>query len=454
MKSKIYLGLAILILGLSLFLRLYKIENRAPFDWDQNRDYQAIASIATGKPTMIGPVAKGEGGFFLGPLYYYLATPAYLLSDGNPLSLPLTSGAIDIFSLLTILVLFPKVWGRTKTLALALVWALSWFMIESSRISWNVSLVPLWTLLMVYFLSFKDRLSMIHSFGLGLLVGLSWHIHAALIPLAPLILCFFPKKIFSPRQHVFSLLLGYLLALLPLLIFDLRHAGLERSLIHQFLSAKAIVTPPWEMVIESAHARFGKNLFAIFTGTSDLHFWWGTLAALISAASISRQRLLPRLAGLLVLLNLALVISLREVGFPEYYLTVANLSFLILLIDWCLSLANLGRLGLFALLIFFIISNTKVYDFSATPFSLARKAEIASTVRKLGDRIDLEFDLPLGRDSGIVPLLRLRGVSLDPDSPLKVIISESVAERMFIDGELTEDLGRFGGLRVSYRVVQ
>lgn len=454
MKSKIYLGLAILILGLGLFLRLYKIENRAPFDWDQNRDYQAITSIATGKPTLIGPVAKGEGGFFLGPLYYYLATPAYLLSDGNPLSLPLTSLAIDILSLLTILVLFPKIWGRTKTLALALVWAFSWYMIESSRISWNVSLIPLWTLLMVYFLSLQARLSLIRSLGLGFLVGLSWHIHASLIPLAPLLLCFFPKKIFSPRQHILSLLLGYLLALLPLLIFDLRHAGLERSLIHQFLSAKAIVTPPWEMVIESALSRFGKNLVAIFTGTSDLHFWWGTLALLISATSILRQRRLPRLAGLLVLLNLAFVISLRELGFPEYYLTVANVGFLILLIDWCLSLANLWHLGLFTFLLFLMIANLKAYDFSATPFSLARKAELASAVKNLGDRVDLVFDLPLGRDSGIVPLLRLRGVVLDPDSPLKVIISESVAERMFIDGELTEDLGRFGGLRVSYRVVQ
>lgn len=454
MKSKIYLFLAILILGLSLFLRLYKIENRAPFDWDQNRDYQAIASIASGKLTMIGPVAKGEGGFFLGPLYYYLATPAYLLSGGNPLALPYTSVMIDVVAILTILVIMPRLWGRTKTLSLTLIWACSWFMIESSRISWNVSLIPLWTILMLYLLSLKGSMSTLHSLALGLLVGLSWHIHAALIPMAPFILLFFPKKIFASRQSIIYIVLGYLTALIPLIIFDLRHAGLERSLITQFLTAKAIVTPPWIMVSQSVVERFGKNLVALFTGSSDLHFWWGAIAIIISIASILRKRILPRLAGLLVMLNLALVIYLREVGFPEYYLTVASISFLIVLIDWLLSLGKLGRLAMLAVIVSFLFIQTKVYDFTATPFSLARKDEIAVAVKKLGDSIDLSFDLPLGRDSGIIPLMRLNQITISPSSSLKVIISESVAERMFIDGEITEDLGRFGGLRVSYRVVQ
>ena len=63
MTSKLFYILAAVIISLALFLRLYKIENRAPFDWDQNRDYAAISDIAGGKPVLIGPVAKGEGGF-------------------------------------------------------------------------------------------------------------------------------------------------------------------------------------------------------------------------------------------------------------------------------------------------------------------------------------------------------------------------------------------------------
>jgi len=35
-----------------------------------------------------------------------------------------------------------------------------------------------------------------------------------------------------------------------------------------------------------------------------------------------------------------------------------------------------------------------------------------------------------------------------------VIISEKMSERLFIDGELTEDLGYFGGMHVGILVVQ
>jgi len=454
MKTKLYFLFASIILCLSLFLRLYKIDNRAPFDWDQNRDYQAIASIASGKLTMIGPVAKGEGGFFLGPLYYYLATPAYLLSDGSPLALPYTSVIIDILTLAAILFLLPRVWSRSGALVLAVIWTLSWYAIENSRISWNVSLVPLWTLLMFYLLSLKSSLSYLTSLSLGVVTGLSWHIHTALIPLSPLILVFFPQKIFSSVKNLALIVLGYFIAVLPLVVFDLRHAGLERNLIWQYFTAKAIVTPPWIMVVDSVISRFGKNIVAIFTGTSDLHFTWGALAILISLLSLFRRSWLARLASLFVLLNLLLVVYLRELGFPEYYLAVANLSFLILLLDWLLSFGKIGKVATLILLLIFAFNNLRVYQIDATPFSLARKAQIAQAVSELGDTVDLRFDLPLGRDSGIVPLMRLHQITLSPDAPLKVIISESVAERMFIDGELTQDLGRFGGLRVSYRVVQ
>ncbi len=87
--------ITIVIFTLAFALRFNHFTNNSPFDWDQNRDYGEVAKIATGKLPILGPVAKGEGGFYLGSLYYYLLYPAYYFMSGSLSSLPLISLSID-----------------------------------------------------------------------------------------------------------------------------------------------------------------------------------------------------------------------------------------------------------------------------------------------------------------------------------------------------------------------
>ena len=55
-----------IIFALSIFLRSINLLDRAPFDWDQNRDYSQVLAISQGEYLPLGPVAKGSvGGFFL-----------------------------------------------------------------------------------------------------------------------------------------------------------------------------------------------------------------------------------------------------------------------------------------------------------------------------------------------------------------------------------------------------
>lgn len=287
MKHKYFYILSALIIALALFLRLYKIENRAPFDWDQNRDYAAISEIAKGNFTLIGPVAKGEGGFFLGPLYYYLVTPVFLLLNGSPIAQPYTSAFLDVMAIALVVLLLRKYFGDRPTLLLAFFWAISWFGIEASRVSWNVALLQVWVVLFIY-LSLA-QLTAITSLLFGLILGLSWHIHASLIPLSLLVALFTYKP---TRYHLKNLLLisvGYLFALSPLILFDLRHSGLERHLIAQFLSASGSISVPFSKVFESVFARFGKNSIAILTAASDLHFWWGIFFGLLTLLGLTNK---------------------------------------------------------------------------------------------------------------------------------------------------------------------
>lgn len=70
-------------LALSIFFRLINFQNFLYFTWDQGRDAFALRSIMDGDLTLIGPTS-GLPGFFLGPLWYYLGIPGFILFQGNP----------------------------------------------------------------------------------------------------------------------------------------------------------------------------------------------------------------------------------------------------------------------------------------------------------------------------------------------------------------------------------
>ena len=72
------------ILLLALFLRTYRTSDFLGFWFDQGRDAKIVWDIwHSHKLTLIGPTTGIEG-IFLGPFYYYLITPAYILGGGNP----------------------------------------------------------------------------------------------------------------------------------------------------------------------------------------------------------------------------------------------------------------------------------------------------------------------------------------------------------------------------------
>lgn len=452
MKKWLYFTISAVVITLALFLRLYKIENRAPFDWDQNRDYLAVEQITKGNFTLVGPVAKGEGGFLLAPLYYYLVTPGFLLSKGDPIALPITSAILDVVSIVLILALFPRIFGRWQTLTLASLWSLSWFAIESSHISWNVALLQTWLVTFSYLL--LTSVSRLKSLLLGLLLGLTWHIHAVIIPLSILVFLIYLRRLKLSWPDYFFIALGYLIALSPLVIFDLRHAGLERSLIAEFLTSSGGERPAVGDIFVSILSRFGKNTVGIFTGESDLQLGWGIVTSIVSLIAIFRGSTLARLSGSIILINLVLVLYSGEIRFPEYYLASAYLPVLIILIDFIAHFKILLK-PLFVLIVAsFIYFNLQNYSTDKTSFSLIQKQSIVAEVGKYGNQFDIRYDLPFGRESGLPILFKRADIVDSKQAKSQIIITESSGDSVFIDGEIAEDLGWFGGFRLAKRVVQ
>src|SRR5258706_3613130 len=79
----VYFLLATILLA-ALFVRVYRVTELLQFYYDQGRDALVIWDLwHKGRPFLIGPIT-GLKGIFLGPFFYYLIAPFYLLGGGNP----------------------------------------------------------------------------------------------------------------------------------------------------------------------------------------------------------------------------------------------------------------------------------------------------------------------------------------------------------------------------------
>ena len=71
------------IMLLAAFMRLYKVRDYIVFLGDEGRDVMVVRDILHGHLTFLGPTAS-VGGFYLGPIYYYMMAPFLFLANYDP----------------------------------------------------------------------------------------------------------------------------------------------------------------------------------------------------------------------------------------------------------------------------------------------------------------------------------------------------------------------------------
>lgn len=438
------------IFALAFFLRFYHFENNSPFDWDQDRDYGQVREIASGHLIILGPVAKGVGGFYLGSLYYYLLYPGYYYLHGSLAALPLTSLTIDAILAGLIYLLLWKIFGKRNSFFLALLWATSWFLLSASRVSWNVALVPIWSLFTLYgLLKTIDEKSVKHFYLLGLLTGLSVHIHVAAIPVIPLLLLIFWKKLhFSVKTWAVMLILA-LIPCLPLIFFDIKHQFLNLHLLRAQMSSQITNKTKFIPMIVMTITKLGKVISGIFLSKFADNILLGLLIIAMSIKSFwFDQRLLQKISAATILISTLLIIILHDYGFPEYYFAPAYLAICIVVFG------NLPKYLLYPLLGVSLFLNIRSYTTEPSGFGLQVKTEIVNSLLEFKEPIDLTYAFDPGRDGGLKYLVELKGLSLDPESRTRIILSDKVDSPLYIDGELARDVVQIGKIKTALYIVQ
>lgn len=240
---------AALLLGILLggaFLRLWQISDYMTFLGDEGRDVLVVRRmIIDHKFTLLGPTAS-VGGFFLGPIYYYLMLPFLWLWRMNPVGPAIM---VALFGVATIFLLYKAgrdFFERTTGLIAASLYAVSPLVIAYSRSSWNPNLMPFFSLLIIYLtwqISVKERWRFL--FWLGFCFGIAFQIHylaAFLTVIIVIYLLIFGKFLRQLKNYLLGIL-GFILGLSPFLAFELRH---------DFPNFKTL----WRFVFESGDTGF------------------------------------------------------------------------------------------------------------------------------------------------------------------------------------------------------
>ena len=435
-KSKIkYLFLG-LILITSIFLRLHKLPDRMVFDWDQERDAFAVNTIINEhKPLLIGPRVMNDSGFMLGPYFFYILAPFYLITNFSPYAnvtfIGIYSAIFFIFSFFTI----KKLISEKTAILFCSIWSLLPLAINIDTIAWNPLLVPFFIILFIDFLGKLPPLKKTTWLILGLIIGLGINIHVQLIVLALWLFFYFAdkKSIKTIFQYSPFIIIGILITFIPLLIFDLRHNWLNLHLVLNFIQTTNVqkhglsFLPVWNNFV------YGLTYinFPIFS----ILFW--VIIGIILLFFAKNSKIIKSIA--LVWFTWPIIFILYGKRPSEYYF---NFTLPLIVLAFSLLLSKIIKSNLIIFILFIILSsisiNNKIKNPGKTPFSLTNKMKVAEFIKtKVADqKFNLSYSVPSGYNSGYEYLLKVNKANPtnNPSDPLIQIVIPPVSDNIVFGG--------------------
>jgi len=324
----------VLFIGLLLFTRLYNLDRTTRFIWDESSDLVRLHQIYVNhKLTLIGPISEDNSKVF-GSLAYYLSLPFAAFYHFDPLSPVLGTVVGGLITAVALVVAIKHVNARrsvTFWLTIGLI-LLGWFpLLQSSRASlwaWHVSYIPMWQVLGLLFYLRGTKISRLLA---GFCLGLTIHHHYLAI-FASIAFCLAASITLIKQKNwrdIGWLFAGFTLALMPFVIFDLRHPpGLFLT---KLLYAKPIETQLSMLSALSKLIYLFRSLLGFFTQNQigALFLGIGVMALLLWDAIKLRPALLWGAGWVGQLLGL---IYISNDGVSIHYTLPAAVFFLVWLI--------------------------------------------------------------------------------------------------------------------------
>ncbi len=215
---------------------------------DQGRDVSIIKDFwQNGNLFFIGPQTS-IGNMYLGPFFYYLIAPFLLIFNFNPVG---PAVFIALLNIITVYLIYyiAKRWFDQKTgLISSFIFAISPVIIKYSNFIWNPNIMPLFSLLFVYFFfeSFRTKKyqNFIYASLSFVMVMNSHYLGLALLPFTGIYWLIYFYKFYknkSPElkpflKYTLIAFLVFFISLTPQILFDIKHQGQNTKALLNFFT--------------------------------------------------------------------------------------------------------------------------------------------------------------------------------------------------------------------------
>jgi len=353
--------LVFVTLAVALFIRVYRVEALLGFYYDQGRDALVIWRLwHEAKPFLVGPVT-GLVGIFLGPFYYYLIAPLYLIGGGNPIY---PAGFLSFLATLAILFLYKlgaKMHSRTAGFFAVLISGFSYYLVMSGRWLANPTPILLTSVILLYSMwEIVNRGRKFWWIVISLMIAVSLQFESAsAIFYLPMILvfAFWQRKNLPGRKYSFWALLIFFASLIPQFLFNIRHENiLVKNFYRVLVEEKSFRADFWEVLPKRINYFWTVFSSKIFPERNIISGIFLFLAGL-SITSVS-GRLKKVISLFAIFLGAPIVgITFFQGNFGnifDYYLTGYYFPFILL---FSIGLAEILKLkfGKLIILVFFIL---------------------------------------------------------------------------------------------------
>lgn len=338
--------LLFLILALAVFFRVYNIVSLHGFAIDADLYSWIVKDIVYGKHIrLVGQLTSTEG-VYIGPLFYYLMVPFFLITRMDPIGAVIFAIFLGVLTVFSFYLVFKKILGSWVGIIAGFLQAVLPLRVGFDR--WvvptmTVNLWCIWFFHSIYKLVSGDMRYLIPGL---FLTGLIWHIHLALIPLVillPIAIILSRKK---PNKKIITLgLLAFIIPMLPFILFEIRHQFLQTSSFFSSLTIKSNI-----LFLEKAIKIFDQSLGRNFY----LKIVLLLLPVVLYRIKAVSVKLLIIFYVWIFSVIVCFIVSSKETS--EYYFTSTQTIFLILFIYLLAWLIKVPKIGLSLVVIIMILS--------------------------------------------------------------------------------------------------
>lgn len=249
-KNKLQLLILSVIILIALYLRMGGVLSKSfAYTYDVGRDLIQVQKIVGDHKIPLIGQTTGLGGLYYGPWWYYILTPPFVISQGNPQGIVLFMVLTGVAAIICGYFFGRKISDKWLGVIIAALLGLSYAMVGLSSQIWNPNIAPLVLLILFLIIPLTGRKknNFLKNIWIGILLGLLLDaeiVFGVLIIISIILFLFFlEKRRFFTLQSM-GILLGIFIMLLPRVVFELRHDFImTRSLFTQHSSEQKIFEP-------------------------------------------------------------------------------------------------------------------------------------------------------------------------------------------------------------------